>query len=706
MIYFRNWTALLVALFLASGDAVAQQRGPTSLDLATFTQVADLRLSPDGEELLYVTRRGDPANDRYIRELWRAPAAPGGTARRVGGPLDAHTPRWVSGVGVSFLAAESGPAQLHLVADPGGEPRRLTDHASGIRAYAWAPRGDRVAFTALGPPDDFERNAATARRGAVVSKFDFVIYRLFRNEVFQDAVRPVELWVLDFASGTAEKISGEMTVTDFVWSPSGDALAFSATPGSGARTLRRDLFVRSIENGTSRTILEGREGEGFVGSVSYSQPRWSPDGERIAFLRKDHSDGWSAIDELGIVEVETGESTILTEGEKEELYRPSVFWITPERILLEDRVRGRHGLFSIPVEDGPIEPVVFGDEYSGEFRFSADGTKAAWIRQSVDRPPEIYVAEPPFTRSRRVTRLNARFDSIWLPEAELVRWTSTDGVPVEGWLVKPRGYRPAGRQPLLVVVHGGPSFPVVNSFTPYPWPYPAQLFAARGYAVLYPNYRGTGSYGKAFREPSAHDAEPVADIVTGIEHLIERGIADPEHIGIMGQSHGSWLGPTVVTRNPDLFEAASFAEGAADYISVYGQMSGWLNLNVHERYFPGTPYDALDRYIELSPIFHLAGTETPMLLEYGQQSLAVQGMEYASALWRHGIPHELVIYPETGHGITSAALRLDSMERNLDWFDYWMLGREDPAPGKAGRYARWEAMKRGENLPGAGHDRD
>ena len=122
-------------------------------------------------------------------------------------------------------------------------------------------------------------------------------------------------------------------------------------------------------------------------------------------------------------------------------------------------------------------------------------------------------------------------------------------------------------------------------------------------------------------------------------------------------------------------------------------MPGWLNLNAHDYYYGGSPYENPQRYIELSPVFAFKGLTTPTLLEYGERSLAVQGLELQSALWREGVPHELVIYPKTGHNIDSPILLLESANRNLDWFEYWILGHKDPAASKQAQYARWEAMK-------------
>lgn len=211
--------------------------------------------------------------------------------------------------------------------------------------------------------------------------------------------------------------------------------------------------------------------------------------------------------------------------------------------------------------------------------------------------------------------------------------------------------------PLLTVLHGGPGVPSVNSYHPYEgWLYPVQVFATRGYAVFLPNYRQTDSFGKSFQQINVPKREPVSDVLTGIDHLAGNGIADMSRMGILGHSHGAWLGPMAAAERP-IFETASFAEGLNNYLSVYGQWQGYKNRSLHEHSLGGTPYEFPERYLELSPAFQNRYTKTtPSLLEYGQQATAIQGLETAKALWRHGTPHMFIVYPNVAHNIREPAV--------------------------------------------------
>jgi dipeptidyl aminopeptidase/acylaminoacyl peptidase len=381
-----------------------------------------------------------------------------------------------------------------------------------------------------------------------------------------------------------------------------------------------------------------------------------------------------------------------------EPYLPKFYWNETDRLYFENTIRGNRGLFALSPTDGKVTSLINSSSCDEQFSFSRDSQRVAYVHQSIHEAPEIYISDFPFKEKRKLSSLNAAIKNIKLPETERVIWPAPDGVQVEGTLFKPINYTGGKAYPLLVFVHGGPNIAIENRFEPYSigadwiWPYPFRIFANRGYAVFLPDYRGTGSYGKRFRETRDILKDPSEDIVSGIDFLIKKGVADPNNIGILGQSHGAWLGPCVMAHNR-IFKAASFAEGSGNLATNYAQMPGWSNLNVHEYYYDGSPYDNPRRYLELSPVFSFKGMTTATLLEYGEKSLAVQGLELQSALWRQGVPHEMVIYPKTGHNISSPTLMLESIKRNLDWFDYWMLGTKDPDSSKQAQYERWEAMK-------------
>lgn len=678
-----------------SGKEEGRRPSLTPEDLLTVTRVEELRLTDDGQELLVVTsRRVQPDSARET--VHRAIDVSTGARQVLSLPDGARDPAWRPETHhVSYLAPLEGAPQVWL--DRGdGEPVALTHHRGGVRSYRWSPDGERIAFIAAGsnPAGQHggkERGGRPAG-GVEVDPGWMVVYRLFEDELDRGSPPVRELWVTALGGGGATRVSAEIHVDDYAWSPGSTRLAFTGRwIGTGAAgpglwgVHRRDLYLWSSGGAEVRTLVEGSHGTpfrgggyNFQGAVSIGRPVWGPEGRRLAFLRTDHTDVWAAVPSLRVFDLEEGKVRTLTRPRETEFYAPRFRWSEPDRILVANTKEARRGLFSISLRTGELEELIRSDARRFRFTFSESGDTVAWVREAVDHPPEVYVRAEG-GGARRLTRLNSHLSGRWLPEVRREVWRSADGTEVQGWLLLPRDYGTDRTYPLLVALLGGPTAVAENEFDLFgsTWPYPLKLLADRGYAVLVPHYRGTGSFGKAFREPTAHHREPVADVLAAIEHLVEEGLADDERVGIMGHSHGAGLGPMVLARSPDQFVAAAFAEGAVDKISLYGQMPGYLNMNVHEGLMWGTtPYRDPGRYVDLSPIFDREVRSTPTLLEYGQESLAVQGLEYGSALWREGTDHQLVIYPDAGHNLRRPELKVDAMRRSLSWWTRWI----EPGP--------------------------
>jgi dipeptidyl aminopeptidase/acylaminoacyl peptidase len=266
-----------------------------------------------------------------------------------------------------------------------------------------------------------------------------------------------------------------------------------------------------------------------------------------------------------------------------------------------------------------------------------------------------------------------------LGRTEPVTWKSSDGRTIEGLLTYPAEHRPGSRAPLLLVIHGGPAGVFVRSFTGTPGPYPLAAFAARGYAVLRANPRGSSGYGKEFRHANRGDwgGGDYRDLMSGVDRVVAMGVADPERLGVMGWSYGGFMTSWVVTQTKR-FKAASAGAAVTNLMSFTGvtDIPGFV-----PDYFGGEYWDRFDAWRTHSAMFTVKGVATPTLIQHGEADDRVpisQGYELYNALKRQGVTTRLTVYPRQPHGFTEPKMTLDAARANLEWFDRFVLGR--PAP--------------------------
>jgi dipeptidyl aminopeptidase/acylaminoacyl peptidase len=270
-----------------------------------------------------------------------------------------------------------------------------------------------------------------------------------------------------------------------------------------------------------------------------------------------------------------------------------------------------------------------------------------------------------------------------LQPVEHVTWISDGGVEVEGLLTYPKGYEPGRRYPLVVEIHGGPSWQWEDRVM-LDWHDWAQLLASRGFAVLMPNPRGSTGYGHAFQQLLQDDVGggESRDLVTGAEAMVERGIADPKRLGIAGWSWGGYLTAWTITQT-NIFKAAMMGAGLANLISDHGQ-DDIPSANL--LYFPGHPYHDMEAYWKASPIRYVAAVTTPTLILHGDDDARVhpaQGMEYFRALKTLGVPVRFVRYPREGHPIKERLHQIDLMQRIVDWFEQYLKPGTPASDGRA-----------------------
>jgi dipeptidyl aminopeptidase/acylaminoacyl peptidase len=472
---------------------------------------------------------------------------------------------------------------------------------------------------------------------------------------------------VDVASGKVQPLAATGAAeSQPVYSPDGQwiALTISDDPPTWGTTAR--VYLVPPAGGTPKPLAESFDRQpGIVG--------WTPDSKRVLIEETQHTinrlsalpvDGGPQVDlSLPAVMVTGADINRIPRAPEPERAAGAPGAAGAGRPPAERGARGRREAF---VESGPVQRV---------------NTMIGFVSESPDHAPEVYLTPAGSFKPAQVSHVQD-LPGIPIGRTEVVTWQAPDGKAIEGLLTYPVGYQPGQRVPLLVIVHGGPTGVFVQSFIASRGAYPIAAFASEGYAVLRCNVRGSSGYGREFRYANYGDwgGGDYRDIMSGVDAMIQRGIADSTRLGVMGWSYGGYMTSWIVTQTKR-FKAASVGAGVTNLMSFTGttDIPGFL-----PDYFGGEYWDVFDKWRAHSAMFNVKGVSTPTLIQHGGADRRVptsQGYEFYNALKRQGVPVKLVVYPRQPHGLQEPKLQLDAMKRNLEWFGTWILGKK---PGQEG----------------------
>ncbi len=630
-------------------------RPMTLEEIATMPSLGSPRLSPDGKRVAFVVTEADLAASRYESDIWLVGTdggAPFPLAHSEEGDWD---PQWSPGGTLAFLSDRRGTTQIWRIDPRGGEAVPLSTHTTSVGDYRWSPDGASIAFVAR----DAEPAALSARRR---ERDDARVVGAGR--------RHEHLWILDVASGTARRVTeGEFTVFAYDWSPDGKRFVIATSTGTGLTDkFTSDLYLVDAAGGELTPLV--------VQPGTDTNPRWSPDGRWIAFVTGQGVEDWAADDDLAVVPPTGGTPRVLSAAYDRHVEH--VTWSADSKtIFFNGPWNMRDQLFRVNVDGTGFTDISKLPGVASDAHFASARDAVAYVGESLTEPPEVFVSSLSRFAPRPLTAINARYRAFDRGETRVFRWKNPeDGLELDGLLTLPLGYREGERPPLLTIVHGGPSSQFSENFLHYlSVRYAIDAFAARGYAVFCPNPRGSGGYGEPFRKANRADwgGADFRDVMTGIDALVARRIADPERLGIAGWSYGGFLSAWAITQT-DRFRAASIGAPVVDLLAMEGtsDIPGFIT-----SFFGTVPWSAGDLIRAHNPLSHVAKTRTPALIQHGDQDVRVplsQSLMLRQALEDLGVPVTMVVYPRSGHAPREPKLRIDVMKRNLWWFDTWIKG--------------------------------
>jgi dipeptidyl aminopeptidase/acylaminoacyl peptidase len=661
--------ALCSGLSIIGRPAAAGDRddGFTLDDAARLRGVASAAISPSGLWVAYTLRVQRTPYEGEDGPAWMelhvAGPEPGRGRPFITGEINLSQVRWTpDGRGISFVSKRGSGDKLKralwVIPIDGGEARKVVQHDEDIGEYTWSPDGKRVAFLATEKKD--EKKEKLSEKG-------------FKAEVYEEDLHPVHVWIATLKEGEvikeARMLDLEGSASEIHWSPPGDrlAVALQPTPLIDDRYMKRKLHVVDPENGAVRARLNN---PGKLGEVA-----WSPDGGRLALISAtDYNDPNAS--RLMIAPAEGGPLIDLLPGYEGDIVS---FAFKDNDTVAFVAHQGTQSLFGTIGADGSGRRTIVpkGGPILHDCDLSRDGRKAVFVADSPAHPGELFVMADGDAAPARWTDSNPWLAEVDLAPQEVVTYNARDGLELEGVLVRPLNEAKGKRHPLIVVVHGGPEAHFTNGWlTSYSRP--GQFAAARGYAVFYPNYRGSTGRGVEFSKLDQADyaEEEFNDLVDGADHLIEAGLVDRDRVGVTGGSYGGFASAWCATALSEHFAASVMFVGISEQISKFGTTDIPEEMfAVHARRWP---WDHWDWFRERSPVYHAQKARTPILILHGKDDTRVHPSQ-SMTLYRYlktlgNVPVRLVFYPGEGHGNRKAAARLDYSMRLMQWMDHYLLG--------------------------------
>lgn len=666
-------------------------------DMLRVAMVDDVRLSADGKRVAFtVTRivRGG-AGAEMLSRVFLADTGKG-VSRPVSADKEScEKPRLSpDGSKLAYLVQGDGVADIMLLQLATGQSRRLTRGQADVLDMAFSPDGKTLAVTvATAGSGDGRTDGADVEildaNGAMASLFLMP---------FGPQASPIPLVT-------------DRDVGSFTFSPDGTRIVFETsdpkTPPRGRRGVsapgwaspldaaNADIAVVNVHTGVVATLA--------ATDASENAPFFSPDGKWVAYVSTAAPGFYYNAARVMIVPATGGESRALAETPNA---RPELLGWSAGGDLLYVREASGTGtaILALPADGGlPREISTSNPHVVAAASLAPSGDTFGLVLTDSDMPAEVFVTPTDRFSPRPVSGINKEFTAFRTAKTEVVHWQAPDGTAIEGLYTHPLETG-QGPPPLLVEIHGGPAIAADRQYLGALNYYPLAVFAERGYAVFRPNIRGSDGYGTAFRRGNLGDWGGVdfADLESGVDALIARGMADPARLGIMGWSYGGYLAAWAIGHT-QRYKAASIGAGITNLVSQCGSMDlpDFIPL-----YFGGEAYERFETLFERSPLKYAASIKTPTLFQHGVSDERVpftQSLELYTALSRLGVLTRLAVYPRSGHDVTEPELLRDLMSRNLEWFLRFVPVEAPGSSTTATRQApRGERRERGAAAPGMG----
>lgn len=678
--------------------------GPTPVrvdDEIELVKASAPSVSPDGSKTLFLQSSVDWSKGGRVSQLMIQPTD-GGPAKPLLDMQGVSAPQWSpDGKWIAFLKStpteqrasdskdlvslmgaaqnmlpvgkESRP-QLYVVSADGGEPIQVTSTPRGVQTkrpegvsgfgmkvqpFVWGPDSSRVYFLSEDAPDT---------KQILKEKAGFRTSRAFEGPHGQTRAAWVNVWSADVVTQKNTQVTKEAAlIYDMDLSPQGDQLVvgFRRENARNAGNLA-ELGLVDLQKGKIAQITDN--------DVPEWGTKFSPSGDRVAYLSPDDKTWELAEPKIWVKDLKSGDVRNLSEKFPGTIDQ---FWWAPDgnSVLINGGWKTTQGIYRIDANSGEVTPVLNRPGSVSDVSVSRDGKTATVVWSDVLTPPDVYKVDlAGHNQMERLSRLNPRMEELTKAQFQMVSWKSPDGLEIEGLLFLPPNHEPekSGKLPLVLQIHGGPRSVSANT-----WSGEKHVWANMGYASLWPNPRGGKAYGDPFIQGNRHDigGGDFQDIMSGVDHLIEKGLVDEDRLAVRGWSYGGILGSWTITQT-ERFKAAMLGAGVMDWNSEYGQ---GFSHDVRLWYIGGTPWDNPEGYRQMSAQTHVANVTTPTLLMHGDKDIVCtpeQSQNFFNALFERGVPSRLLQFHGEPHSLGRPASQRERLVEEIAWMEKHLHGED------------------------------
>ncbi|HEY1017188.1 MAG TPA: S9 family peptidase [Herpetosiphonaceae bacterium] len=664
---------------------MTKSRRWTPTDLLEMRFISDAQISPDGSKIAFVESwiedieaKSGPARPGYRSAIYVVDATggpEGAPPHRVSYSVSGRdaAPRWSpDGSKLAFLSTRDDHFQLYLLdLARGGEARQLTHLAYGVAEAHWRPDSAALTFISRGDKDKNHKRVEKLRDEKIIERLPFKADGL-------GFLQPehAQIWIVELDGAPRQVSDHAFDHAEPTWSPDGAEIAFiSVSRAELEHTRIADVYVLNMASGKARCLTSS------VGPAYH--PAWSPDGAQLAYIGHDNHIGNASNEALWMVSAKGGDARLVSEGFEYGLEdsvagdsRLGRFPYTP--------VWGEEGVTFIATRaartrlyrwaDGEISQLTAEDAptISG---FTHRAGKTAFTAESQARPARLFCRDADGSVRELFDPNAALFARLETPEPEHVTFKGAGDLPLEGWVLKPAGFKPGEQYPLILYVHGGPHSAYGHAFL-----HEFQMLAAAGIAVFYTNPRGGTGYGQRFRALVRQDfgGDDYVDLMAAADLAESWDWVDAKRMGVAGGSYGGYMTNWIISHT-DRFAAANTQRCLSNLTSFYGTSD--IGPYFGEDEFGGKPWANIDKFLERSPIRFVDKINTPLLILHSDEDHRCP-VEQAEQLYTSLKILEKTVrfirFPREGHELSRSGEplhRIARIEYILDWFGHYLQGK-------------------------------